>query len=221
MKRSKKYIAAKKKIEAKQYSADEALSLVKETSSTKFASSVELEVHLKLNQKQKSESIRGNIVFPHNFGKEVTVLAIVDPANAKAAKSADVSGGEELVAKIESGEIQFDVVIATPAMMPKIAKLGKTLGRKGLMPNPKNGTVTTDPEKTIEKFKSGQKSYKLLQDKKINIVLGKADMDAKKLVENYNAAIASITEATKKFGTNIIEKVQVKSTMGPAIQVVN
>jgi len=220
MKRSKKYLTAATKIDKSNiYPVEEALSLVKETSTSKFPGSVEVEIQLNLNQKQKSESIRGTVQFPNSFGKEVKVLAFTDPANIKSAKTADISGGEELVAKVESGELEFDIVLATPAMMPKIAKLGKVLGRKGLMPNPKNGTVTTNMEEQITKFKSGQKSYKLQQESKINCVVGKTDMDADKLLENYNAFFTSVSEITKKFGSSAIKSVKIKSTMGPALNV--
>lgn len=220
MKRSKKYLAVATKIDKnKLYPTEEALTLVKETSTSKFAGSVEVEIQLNLNQKQKSESIRGNVSFPHSFGKEVRVLAFVDPANISAAKTADISGGEELISKVEKGELEFDVVIATPAMMPKIAKLGKVLGRKGLMPNPKNNTVTTNLEEQIAKFKSGQKSYKIQQESKINCVIGKTDMDLEKLMENYQAFFNSVSEVTKKFGQGVIKSVKVKATMGPALNI--
>jgi large subunit ribosomal protein L1 len=146
-------------------------------------------------------------------------LAFVDPANIKTAKSADISGGEELISKVEKGELDFDIVLATPSMMPKIAKLGKDLGRKGLMPNPKNGTVTTDMEKTIEKFKSGQRSYKLLQEGKFNLVIGKTDMKAEELIINYEAFMNSVKEITKKYGSSIIKSIRIKPTMGPALVV--
>jgi len=220
MKRSKKYIAAKSMIDqSKLYTAKEALDVLKNISTSKFAGSVEVEIQLNLNQKQKSESIRGTVQFPNQFGKEIKVLALVDPANIKSAKTATISGGEELIPKIEKGEIDFDVVVATPAIMPKIARLGKTLGKKGLMPNPKNGTVTTDMEKTISKFKSGQKSYKLQQESKINVVIGKTDMESSKLLENFQALLDSVTDITKKFGTSVVKSVRIKPTMGPSMQI--
>ena len=220
MKRSKKYKAVKTKLDTtKSYSAEEILQMIKDNSLTKFPGSVEVEVQLELNQKQKSDSFRGSLSFPHNFGKEVKVLAFVDPANIKTAKSADISGGEELISKVEKGELEFDIVLATPSMMPKIAKLGKDLGRKGLMPNPKNGTVTTDMEKTIEKFKSGQRSYKLLQEGKFNLVIGKTDMKAEELIVNYDAFMNSVKEITKKYGSSIIKNIRIKPTMGPALVV--
>lgn len=220
MKRSKKYIAAKSMIDqSKLYTAKEALDVLKNISTSKFPGSVEVEIQLNLNQKQKSESIRGTVQFPNQFGKEIKVLALVDPANIKSAKTATISGGEELIPKIEKGEIDFDVVVATPAIMPKIARLGKTLGKKGLMPNPKNGTVTTDLEKTITKFKSGQKSYKLQQESKINVVIGKTDMESSKLVENFQALLDSVTDVTKKFGTSVVKSVRIKPTMGPSLQI--
>lgn len=220
MKRSKKYQTIKTKINnTKSYSAEEILKMVKDNSLSKFAGSVEVEVQLNLNQKQKTESFRGTLSFPHNFGKVVKVLAFVDPASIKTAKSADISGGEELISKVESGELEFDVVLSVPSMMPKIARLGKVLGRKGLMPNPKNGTVTTDMEKTIEKFKSGQRSYKLLQEGKLNMVIGKTDMKAEELLANYEVFLNSVKEITKKYGQSIIKSIRIKPTMGPSLLV--
>lgn len=220
MKRSKKYIAAKAKIEpGKSYSISEAVKLVKDTSLSKFVGSVELEILFNLGPKQKSESIRGTVTLPHNFGEETKVLAFADPANIKHAKAADISGGEELIEKLEKGELEFDVVVATPGMMPKIAKLGQTLGRKGLMPNPKNNTVTTDLAKTIENFKSGQKSYKMKDENKINFLIGKTDMTDEQLVENYEAVRKSVNEATKKIGANLISSIRIKAAMGPVISV--
>lgn len=220
MKRSKKYIAVITKTDkSKLYSIEEALPLLKEVSTSKFAGSVEVEFQLNLNQKQKSESIRGSVTFPHSFGKEVKVLAFVDPSNIKFAKSADITGGEELIKKVEDGELEFDIVLATPAMMPKIARLGKVLGRKGLMPNPKNGTVTTNMEEQIKKFKSGQKSYKLQQESKLNCVIGKIDMDEPKLLENYNAFLTSVIESTRRFGNSVIKSIKIKTTMSPSLNI--
>lgn len=195
----------------------EALEILVSSSLSKFPGSVEVEVQLALNQKQKTESIRGTVHLPHQFGKVTRVVAFADPANIKFAKNADLSGGEEMVKDIEDGKIEFDVVVATPAMMPKIARLGKTLGKKGLMPNPKNGTVTTDLEKTIEKFKSGQKSFKLAQEKKINFVIGKTDMTPAELEDNFNTFVNAVKETTKKFGPSVIDIIRVKPTMGPSL----
>ncbi len=220
MKRSKNYLEKKGKTDRSgEFSPGEAMKLTIDSSISKFAGSVEVEVQLSLNQKQKSDSIRGTVQLPNQFGKVTKVLAIVDPANIKFAKSADISGGEELVKDIEDGKIDFDVVIATPAMMPKIARLGKTLGKKGLMPNPKNGTVTTDVEKAIEKFKSGQKSFKLMQESKINLVIGKTDMGAEKLEENFQAFMTVIRDITKKYGPSVLKSIRVKPTMGPSLLV--
>ena len=220
MKRSKKYIAAKAKVDStKYYSVEEAIELAKETSLTKKPSSLEVEVILNLNAKQKSESIRGNVSLPNNFGKEVKVLAFVDPANVKFAKTADISGGEELIEKLEKDELEYDVVIATPAMMPKIARLGKVLGRKGLMPNPKNQTVTNDLEKTIALFKSGQRSFKIRQENKINFVFGKTDMSSQQLSENYDTFLKAVNDVTKKLGVNIIGSVKIKAAMGPVVNI--
>ena len=220
MKKTKKYQEALKKIDkSKKYSIDEALTLLPELSLSKFAGSLEVEILLNLKEKQKKEIIKGSYTLPNQFGESVKILAFVDPANQTKAKDADVSGGEELIEKVEKGEVDYDVVVATPAMMPKIAKLGKTLGTKGLMPNPKNGTVTDDIEATIAKFKSGTKNFASKEGGKLTAIFAKSDMSAEKIKENFDALYKAVRPEMRNFGAEPIKSIKMKPTMGPAISV--
>ena len=152
MKRSKKYTAAVAKVDKnKFYTLEDAIALMPQISTSKFAGSITAQIVLKLNDKQKKDSIRGSYALPHSFGKSIRVLVVADKNEAEKAKEADIFGGEELFADIEASKLDFDVLITTPTMMPKLARLGKTLGSKGLMPNPKNGTISTDLSATIAK----------------------------------------------------------------------
>jgi large subunit ribosomal protein L1 len=220
MKRSKKYKQTLSKIDSqKRYTADEALSLLPEISYTKFPGSVELKIFLNLNEKQKKESIRGSYTLPHSFGKSLTILAIVDKSEAEKAKDADIVGGEELFKDIEGNKITFDMVITTPMMMPKLARLGKVLGSKGLMPNPKNGTITNDLPATIKKFKKGLKNFKSVNGEPINAVIGKTDMSKDQLKENMDSFMKAVMNETKKFNSNPIKRAILTPTMGPKLEI--
>lgn len=220
MKRSKKYQKAAEKVDStKVYSIEEATKLLPEVSISSFAGTVELTLHLNVKDKQKKETIRGSYTLPHKFGEEAKVLVFADQANQKNAKTADTVGGEELIEKVEKGEVEFDVVIATPAMMPKIARLGKTLGVKGLMPNPKNGTITENPDEVIKEYKSGRRNYKMADSGKITAVIGKADMKQEELIANYEAFFTAIANDLRKLGMNPIKSVVLAPTMGPSIKV--
>lgn len=218
MKRSKKYEAAASKVEkTKKYSVAEAMALMPEISTTKFAGSVTTLVYLNLNDKQKKDSIRGSYTLPHSFGKSIKVLVLADKADAEKAKDADIFGGEELVKDIEAGKLEFDVVLTTPMMMPKIARMGKVLGSKGLMPSPKNGTITTDLAEAIARFKKGMKNFKSVNAAPITAVIGKTDMGAEKLTENMEAFMKAVAAEVKKYGNNPIKAVIVCPTMGPKV----
>lgn len=219
MKRSKKYQEAAKLVDKnKNYSLEEAVELLPKISTSSFAGSISLEVKLNLKAKQQKEVVRGTYTLPHNFGDPIKVLVFADPSSLKDAKDADVSGGEELITKVSEGSVDFDIIVATPEMMPKIAKLGKVLGRKGLMPSPKNGTVTKDIKGAIEKIRQGSASFKS-KDKKITVVIGKTDMTAKQLNENIKTVLEVITEETKKLGPQIIGAKKLSPTMGPSINI--
>jgi large subunit ribosomal protein L1 len=219
MKKSKKYQESAKKVEKnKRYDPVEALDLAKEANYSKFPGSINVEIILNLTDKQKKEAIRGSYVLPHSFGKTVKILAFADKGDLLES-GADIIGGEELIPQVEKNEIVFDVVISTPAMMPKIARLGKVLGTKGLMPNPKNGTVTTDIKSTVEKFRKGMKNFKADESSKINGVIGKTDMETAKLTENFKAFMAAVFNEVKKFGTNPYKSISMTPTMGPKISI--
>jgi large subunit ribosomal protein L1 len=218
MKRSKKYVAAVKKIDRKKkYSIEEAVKLMPEVSTSKFAGTVSLAVMLNLNDKQKKESIRGSYTLPNRFGAEIKVLLFADSSYKKVGTKADIVGGEELIKEVEAGKLKFDVVIAMPMMMAKIAKLGKVLGSKGLMPNPKNGTVAADPDAAIDRVKSGMTNFKMDDAGRIIMSVGKTDMKAEKLTENVNEAIKVITAETKKLGVNMIGRTTLTPSMGPSV----
>jgi len=218
MKRTKKYQAALAKVDKKKkYAAAEAIKLLPEVSFSKFPGSVQVEILLKLNEKQKKESVRGSYALPNQFGNTTKVLVFAEAAEQKKATGADVVGGEELIPEIEKGKVQFDVVVATPGMMPKIARLAKILGPKGLMPNPKNGTITPKLAEAVKKFKAGMKQFKMKEDGKINGVIGKTDLAAEKLLENYQVFMAAVSNELKKFGANVIKSIKVSPSMGPSI----
>lgn len=220
MKRSKKYLAvAGKVIKTKKYGIDEAIKMLPEISFSKFAGSVNVLIFLNLNDKQKKEAIRGSFTLPHTFGKSIKVLAVADKSEAEKAKEADIFGGEELFKDIEAGKLVFDVVITTPMMMPKLARLGKFLGTKGLMPNPKNGTITTDLTKTIAKFKQGMKNFKSSNGTPINAVIGKTDMPSEQLLENFNALIKAVMGEVKKYGSTPIKSISLTPSMGPKVSI--
>ena len=217
MKRSKKYIEAQKLITTgKKYTLKEAVELLPKVSFTKFAGSINFQINLSLNEKQKKEVIRGSFTLPHSLGKSLKILVLAEPADKEKAKDADFFGGEELVKEIEDGKADFDMVITTPKMMPKIAKLGKILGTKGLMPNPKNGTITTDLEATIKKFKKGLKNFKA-DNGVITTVIGKTDMKTEQILENFAEFLKAVSNETKKLGPNVVKAMFLIPTMGPKI----
>jgi large subunit ribosomal protein L1 len=217
MKRSKKYIEAQKLITpTKKYSLAEALGVLPKISVTSFAGSITLQINLNLNEKQKKEVFRGAYTLPHSFGKSLKVLVIADKSDHEKAKAADIVGAEELIKEIEAGKEDFDLVITTPMMMSKMAKLGKILGTKGMMPNPKNGTITTDLEGTIAKFKKGMKNFKA-ENGHILGVIGKTDMKTEELTENCVDFMKAVHNEIKKLGPNAIKSIYLTPTMGPKL----
>jgi large subunit ribosomal protein L1 len=215
MKRSKNYKAvANKQAHNDKLSVIDAIDSAKKSSLSKFIGSLEIQIILNIKEKQKKESIRGAYSLPHKFGKETKVLVFHDPANTGGIDLADIAGGEELIEDVMAGKLDFDVVIATPAMMPKIAKLGKVLGTKGMMPNPKNGTVTTDIANTINSFKSGKKNFKMTDSGIINAIIGKVDMSTENLAENLAELMKAVSVEIKKFGSNPVKSITIKPTMG-------
>ena len=190
-KRSKKYREALEKLEkGKLYPLEEAVKLVKETSTSKFDGTVEIAVRLNLDTKKNDQQLRGAIVLPHGTGKtkKVLVLAKGDAAKAATEAGADYVGDVDMINKIEKENwFDFDVIIATPEMMPLLGKLGKILGPKGLMPNPKTGTVTMDTKKAVEDVKKGRVEYRTDSYANVHAVVGKVSFDDNKLIDNVNA----------------------------------
>ena len=220
----KKYVEASKKIEKnKAYQLEEAVKLAKETSITKFDSSVELAVKLNIDTKKADQQMRGSLVLPNGNGKTKKILVLAKGAAAEAAKKAgaDFVGEVDMIEKIEKEQwFDFDVIIATPDMMPQLGKIGKVLGPKGLMPNPKTGTVTPTPEKAVEDVKKGMVEYRADQYGNIHVMVGKVSFDEKKLVENVQFVLNTLVKAKPatvkgKYITNI----SLSTTMGPGIHV--
>lgn len=222
-KRGKKYQDALKSIDrTKLYDASEALKLVKDTSYTKFDSSVQVAYNLSVDPKQADQNIRGALVLPNGTGKtkKVIVFATGEQAKEAQAAGADEVGDDELVQKVKDGYMDFDVVVATPQMMAKVGQLGRILGPRGLMPNPKTGTVTNDVTKAVSDVKAGQVNYRVDRQGIISVPIGKVSFSVEQLSENFKAlndAILRAKPATAK--GNYMKSVSVHSTMGPGIKV--
>ncbi len=218
---SKKYDKAQKLVDKKKsYQINKALELMPKISTSKFPGSIELHITFNLSEKQQKESLKGAVVFPNQFGKTKKVLVLTDTSHQKEAEDAgaDFVGLEEYIKKIETGWDDFDIVIATPSVMPKIAKLGKFLGRKGLMPNPKNQTVTNDLKKVIKMYKQGKTDFKV-QEGNLKIILGKVDMNPKQLVENFEEFTKSLYNVLPRLTKDMIRSIYLTPTMGPSIKI--
>ena len=224
MKKGKKYVEALSKIEkGKAYTKDEAIKLVKETSTSSFDASVELAMRLNLDTKKADQQLRGAIVLPNGTGKTKKVLVIAKGEAAKAAiaAGADYVGDTDLLEKIEKENwFDFDTMIATPDMMPALGKIGRVLGPKGLMPNPKTGTVTMDTKTAVEDVKKGRVEYRTDSYGNLHVIIGKVSFDEDKLLENLNAFTSLIvkTKPSVVKGKYILN-VAVSSTMGPGIKI--
>ena len=221
-KRGKKYLEAAKLIDrSKAYQYEEALSLVGKTSTTKFDASVDVSFRLNVDPRYAEQQVRGAIVLPHGTGKSKRVLAITNDVKAAEAAGADFAGGKEMLEKItKENWFGFDVIVATPDMMGELGKLGRILGPKGLMPNPKTGTVNPDIAKAVSEIKAGKVAYRVDKQGNINVCIGRASFDAQKLIENFKVlkdAIVKAKPATIK--GNYIKNVAVTTTMGPGIKV--
>ena len=225
MKKGKKYIKAMELVEKhKAYTKEEAIDLVKKTSTSNFDGSVEIAVRLNVDTKKTDQQVRGALVLPNGTGKAKRVLVLTkNDAQVKASKEAGAEfvGGEELIDKIaKENWLDFDVIIATPEMMPLLGKIGKLLGPRGLMPNPKTGTVTTDTKKAIEDVKKGRIEFRTDSYGNVHAIIGKVSFDAAKLVENLDAFMNVIIKSkpTTVKG-QFIKNVSVSSTMGPGIKI--
>ena len=219
----KKYDDALKLIEAdKFYSPKEAVALVKKTAATKFDSTVEVAFRLGVNPKYPDQQVRGALVLPNGTGKSKTVMVFAKgPKVAEAeAAGADFVGGEEYVDKIKNGWMAFDVCIATPDMMGVVGRLGKVLGPKGLMPNPKAGTVTMDVTKAVNDIKAGKIEYRLDKTNIVHVPVGKASFTEEALQENFNALMDAIVKAKPSaLKGQYLRSITLTSTMGPGVKV--
>ncbi|MGB0120456.1 MAG: 50S ribosomal protein L1 [Solirubrobacterales bacterium] len=204
------------------YPPAEAIDLIKETASTTFDETVELHVRLGVNVRHAEEQLRGTLALPHGLGKDVKVAVFAqgDKARDAEAAGADIVGADDLATRIEEGFDDFDVVIATPDMMPTVGKLGRVLGPSGKMPNPKVGTVTDDVQKAVTESKAGKVEYRTDRQAIVHLAIGKASFDADKLLDNYAAVLEEISKAkpASTKGRYIIS-ISVATTMGPGISV--
>ena len=220
-KHGKRYLEAAKKVDStKFYSIDEAMKLAKETSYANFDATIEVAYNLNVDPKQADQQIRGALVLPNGTGKSKKVVVFAEGPQADQAKEAgaDEVGSDDLVEKVQNGYLDFDVVIATPMMMAKVGRLGRILGPKGLMPNPKTGTVTMDVAKAVENQKAGQVEYRVDKQGLIHAPIGKASFDAEKLAQNFDALRDVILRARPASAKGqYVKSVAVSATFGPGI----
>ena len=223
MKRSKKYVEASSKVENKKYTKDEAIKLVKELATAKFDETVELSLNLNLDTKKSDQQLRGATVLPNGIGKTKKVLVIAKGAKATEAKDAngDYVGDTDMIDKIANENwFDFDTLIATPDMMPALGKIGRVLGPKGLMPNPKTGTVTMDVKKAVEDVKKGRVEYRADSYGNVAVAIGKASFDADKLLGNLDAFVSLIIKTKPSVVKGkYVKSVTISSTMGPGVKI--
>ncbi|MBZ4683162.1 MAG: ribosomal protein [Fusobacteriales bacterium] len=222
-KRGKKYLEIAKLVDkTKLYTASEALELVTKTRTAKFVETVEVALRLGVDPRHADQQVRGTVVLPHGTGKTVRVLAITQGENIDKAleAGADYAGADEYITKIQQGWFEFDIVIATPDMMPKLGRLGRILGTKGLMPNPKSGTVTADIATAVQEFKKGKLAFRVDKLGSIHVPIGKADFEVSKLEENFKAFMVEINRLKPAASKGqYLRTVAVSLTMGPGIKI--
>jgi len=223
MKRSKKYKAAAAKIELDNlYSPAQAVKLAKETSTTKYDATVEVALFLGVDPKKADQAIRGTVNLPHGTGKTARVLVFATGANAEAARAAgaDIVGGDELIDEVNNGRLDYDSVVSTPELMGKVGRLGKVLGPRGLMPNPKTGTVTTDVAKAVTDIKGGKIEFRVDKNSNLHYIIGKTSFSAEQLADNYAAAFEEVMRAKPSSSKGrFVRSATVSTTMGPGIKV--
>ena len=222
-KKSKRYQEAAKLIEkGKAYSVEEAFELVKKTSTVKFDAAVDVAFKLGVDPRQANQQLRGALVLPHGTGKTKKVLVVTEGAKAQEAKDAgaDVVGGKEILEDIKKGWLDFEVMIATPDMMAELGKLGRILGPKGLMPNPKTGTVTMDVAKAVKETKAGKVTYRTDKEGNVHMTIGRVSFDDAQLVENFNAVYDLLVKIKPSTSKGVYMKnIALTSTMGPSVKV--
>ena len=223
MKKGKRYVESAKLVDrATLYDVDEAVSILKKTANAKFDETIEAHIRLGVDGRHADQQVRGAVVLPHGTGKTVRVLVFAkgDKVAEAEAAGADFVGGEELVPRIQKeGWLDFDVVVATPDMMGMVGRLGRVLGPKGLMPNPKAGTVTMDVTKAINDIKAGKIEYRLDKSNIIHVPIGKASFTEEKLADNFHTLIGAINKAKPAAAKGqYLKSVVITSTMGPGIK---
>ena len=223
MKRGKKYLDAAKSIDrAAQYDTEEAIALVKKSATAKFDETIECHIRTGCDGRHADQQVRGAVVLPHGTGKTVKVLVFAkgDKVDEALAAGADFVGGDELIPKIQNeGWFDFDVVVATPDMMGVVGRLGRVLGPKGLMPNPKAGTVTMDVTKAVNDIKAGKIEYRLDKTNIINVPVGKASFTEEQLTDNFNALVDALNKAKPSaLKGQYFKSVTLTSTMGPGVK---
>jgi large subunit ribosomal protein L1 len=222
-KHGKNYRDATKKVEqSKLYTPKEAMGLVKELSSAKFDETIEVAIRLGVDTRKADQNIRGSISLPHGTGKTVRVAVFAEGEKAREAEAAgaDIVGSDDLVAQIQAGNLDFDAAIATPNMMGKVGRLGKILGPRGLMPNPKLGTVTMDVTKMVEELKAGRVEYRADRYGICHVPMGKASFELSQLVENYAALLTELLRVKPSSAKGkYVKSIVVSSTMGTGVKV--
>jgi large subunit ribosomal protein L1 len=223
MQRSKKYAKAAERVDADAlYEPLQAVSLAKETATTSFDSTVDVAMRLGVDPRKADQMVRGTVNLPHGTGKtaKVLVFATADRAEAARAAGADHVGADDLVEKVAGGWLDFDAVVATPDMMGKVGRLGRVLGPRGLMPNPKTGTVTPDVAKAVSDIKGGKIEFRVDRHANLHFIIGKASFSEQHLVENYAAALEEVLRLKPSSSKGrYVKKVTVSTTMGPGIPV--
>ncbi len=223
MKRSKKYNEAAAKVDAKNiYSPLAAVKLAKETSVTKYDASVEVALVLGVDPKKADQAIRSTVNLPHGTGKTVRVLVFAGGERAEEARAAgaDIVGADELIEEVSKGRLDYDAVVSTPELMGKVGRLGKVLGPRGLMPNPKTGTVTIDVAKAVTDIKGGKIEFRVDKSANLHFLIGKVSFTAEQLAENYAAAIEEVVRSKPSSSKGrFLKKAVISTTMGPGIPV--
>jgi large subunit ribosomal protein L1 len=218
----KKYIAARQQVEERPYGLDEALPLVQKIKFANFDETVALSIRLGVDPKHADQMVRGTVVLPHGLGKSKRVLVIASPDKQREAEEAgaDIVGGEELVDKIAGGWIDFDAVVATPDMMRVVGKLGKVLGPRGLMPNPKTGTVTPNVSQAVKEIKAGKVEFRVDKTGIVHAPVGKTSFPPQNLIDNASALLDSIVRAKPPAAKGkYLRSITVSSTMGPGVKI--
>ena len=223
MKRSKKYRAAAEKYDVTNiYPPVEAMKIVRETSVTKYDSTVEVSLALGVDPRKADQAIRGTVNLPHGTGKTARVLVFAGGERAEEARAAgaDIVGADELIDEVAKGRLDYDAVVSTPDLMGKVGRLGKVLGPRGLMPNPKTGTVTNDVTKAVNDIKGGKIEFRVDKNSNLHFIIGKASFSADALLDNYVAAMEEVLRAKPSSSKGrYIKKATVSTTMGPGVQV--